>query len=130
LVGVAFAGQDYVVEDEFAHERVVEVFSAGGVGEHVVFGPHAAEGVARLELERRRRAGCAVVAVGLGDPARQQGGHLCLAGGRSTTACWRRGVRRLTVQFKPGDTAHAVGQLGWMRAQFFGQPLRRPPGGA
>jgi hypothetical protein len=34
------------------------------------------------------------------------------------------------VQFKPGDTAHAVEQLDGMRAQFFGQPPRRPPGGA
>ncbi|MFE9446406.1 hypothetical protein ACFYO2_47740 [Streptomyces sp. NPDC006602] len=34
---------------------------------------------------------------------------------------------RLTVHFKPGDTAHAVEQLNWMRAQFFANgPDDRP----
>jgi hypothetical protein len=56
------------------------------------------------------------------------------SGGRSTTVCWRRGVRRLTVQFKPGDPAHAVEQLDWMRAQFFAnrpddRPAARKPTG-
>jgi hypothetical protein len=56
------------------------------------------------------------------------------SGGRSTTVCWRRGVRRLTVQFKPGDSAHAVEQLDWMRAQFFAnrpddRPAARKPSG-
>jgi hypothetical protein len=33
------------------------------------------------------------------------------------------------VQFKPGDTAHAVEQLDWMRAQFFAN-CPAPPRGA
>ncbi|WP_158280901.1 hypothetical protein [Promicromonospora sp. AC04] len=38
------------------------------------------------------------------------------------------------MQFKPGDTAHAVEQLDWMRAQFFAnrsddRPAARQPTG-
>lgn len=69
-------------------------------------------------------------------PRRSTGTHSCTrgpswrSGSRSTTVCLRRGVRRLTVQFRPGDSAYAVEQLDWMRAQLFGQPPGRPPGGA
>lgn len=69
-------------------------------------------------------------------PRRSPGTNSCTSnpswrsGGRSATVCLRRGVRRLTVQFRPGDSAYAVEQLDWMRAQFFGQPPGRPPGGA
>jgi hypothetical protein len=158
---------------------------------------------------RRRAAGCAVVAVGLGDPARQQGDRLCRLWSRwyggvrhvgeqdvgplaqdgdhrcrspivdtrresvplpasagttpsstrtprrstGTNSCkrgpsWRScgpsatvsagGVAfgRLTVRFKPGDTAYAGEQLNWMRAQFStSRPgdrpaAREPPGRA
>ncbi|WP_159058846.1 hypothetical protein [Streptomyces caeruleatus] len=37
---------------------------------------------------------------------------------------------RLTVQFKPGDTAPAVEQLDWGRAQFFANRPGDRPGGA
>lgn len=73
-------------------------------------------------------------------PRRSAGTNSCKrgpswrSGGRSTTICRRRGVRRLTVQFKPGDTVHVVEQLDWMRAQFFakrpgGRPAAREPAG-
>lgn len=69
-------------------------------------------------------------------PRRSTGTHSCTPdpswriGGRTTTVCLRRGFRRLTVQFKPGDSAYALEQLDWMRAQFLGRPPGRPPGGA
>jgi hypothetical protein len=45
LFGVAFDGQDHVVEGEVAHQRMVQAFGAAGVSLNVVVGPHAAEGV-------------------------------------------------------------------------------------